>query len=760
MSTKLPNSPQNLKKFQQDRQIQFKENEKLDNKIKLIPYKLENNPQSVKNLEDQDQNLSGSILSPDQNTINQSKTGMKQFSELTPKINSTQKNIYFNQEKNGLSNNYHQKDIQIQKENVKNYTIDQLNIENQQIPKQYNYQISFIQEQKQLYKQLQLQSNLQNKTDKNNSLHLHKFNSTSNNEDIYLDNSVTYNTHFVACIFHYIGQFELEHIDTYKNSWLLTNNIIDQTKNELYITSIYYSLITMVTVGYGDITPVTTLERIFCMIVTVITCGIFGYAVNAIGTIFKEIEKNKQDLKDRKHNIQQYLTARNINQKLQLQIINQVEHKTILEQSGHYNKAKAILNQLPKDLYNEVKKDFIGKILKKNTFFRTNFSDQFLENLSHLFHEKLYMPDEPLFLQDEEQNDKLYIIANGQVELTVSKQKQNDQNSENEENKSLDQQIFISQYSNTSNYNAIGIQKKISQEDQKLFKIQCLQSQKNLQEYQYKNSNKQSFSYSNDIYLDPQSLLEFDQEENQEIVSQTNYLEENNYQDLDIFSPFKINQSPYNPQNENKKEENYPQINHCLESSKEIPTTKSKKASKQKIKQHILNQQKKQKIFENKTQYSINLDQSFEDDFIDNLKKEESIPYSSVILPNKQLKKTHTNQNQEADQENNKKELQKIEELVQPNFQNQNQQWQYQQAQKCSQQFIDSQNQVPKIQNKISSPDMDSTINTIYTLQKQTSLDLKLIDKIKKQVSTPQNKVAKISISIVTQTLKYDYQQQ
>ncbi|KRX00826.1 Cyclic nucleotide-binding protein [Pseudocohnilembus persalinus] len=210
------------------------------------------------------------------------------------------------------------------------------------------------------------------------------------------------------------------------------------------------------------------------MIVTVITCGIFGYAVNAIGTIFKEIEKNKQDLKDRKHNIQQYLSARNINQKLQLQIINQVEHKTILEQSGHYNKAKAILNQLPKDLYNEVKKDFIGKILKKNTFFRTNFSDQFLENLSHLFHEKLYMPDEPLFLQDEEQNDKLFIILKGQVELTVSKQKQNDQNSENEENKSLDQQIYISQNSNTSNYNAIGIQKKINQEDEVYFKVQKL----------------------------------------------------------------------------------------------------------------------------------------------------------------------------------------------------------------------------------------------------------------------------------------------
>lgn len=36
----------------------------------------------------------------------------------------------------------------------------------------------------------------------------------------------------------------------------------------------------MLTVGYGDIVPVSTFERIVCIIITLISCGVFGYALN------------------------------------------------------------------------------------------------------------------------------------------------------------------------------------------------------------------------------------------------------------------------------------------------------------------------------------------------------------------------------------------------------------------------------------------------------------------------------------------------
>lgn len=44
----------------------------------------------------------------------------------------------------------------------------------------------------------------------------------------------------------------------------------------------------MVTVGYGDITPVTKSEKITTIFLTMTSCGIFAFAVSTIGQIFTQ----------------------------------------------------------------------------------------------------------------------------------------------------------------------------------------------------------------------------------------------------------------------------------------------------------------------------------------------------------------------------------------------------------------------------------------------------------------------------------------
>ncbi len=42
----------------------------------------------------------------------------------------------------------------------------------------------------------------------------------------------------------------------------------------------------MITVGYGDIVPKSSYEKIYVIVITVISCGVFAYTVNTIGSIF------------------------------------------------------------------------------------------------------------------------------------------------------------------------------------------------------------------------------------------------------------------------------------------------------------------------------------------------------------------------------------------------------------------------------------------------------------------------------------------
>lgn len=53
------------------------------------------------------------------------------------------------------------------------------------------------------------------------------------------------------------------------------------------MNSLYFSIVTMLTVGYGDITPVNLIEKSYVMIIMIFNCGLFAYYINSIGEIFK-----------------------------------------------------------------------------------------------------------------------------------------------------------------------------------------------------------------------------------------------------------------------------------------------------------------------------------------------------------------------------------------------------------------------------------------------------------------------------------------
>jgi len=44
----------------------------------------------------------------------------------------------------------------------------------------------------------------------------------------------------------------------------------------------------MVTVGYGDIYPVTEIEKIVSIGLMYVSCGVFGYIMNKIGNILSQ----------------------------------------------------------------------------------------------------------------------------------------------------------------------------------------------------------------------------------------------------------------------------------------------------------------------------------------------------------------------------------------------------------------------------------------------------------------------------------------
>jgi hypothetical protein len=88
--------------------------------------------------------------------------------------------------------------------------------------------------------------------------------------------------HWSACLFYAIGIAELEGLPT---TWLTLVGIEDAPLMVKYVYALYLALTTIVTVGYGDIHPVTTYERCCILIIMLVGAFLYAFNINEIGNI-------------------------------------------------------------------------------------------------------------------------------------------------------------------------------------------------------------------------------------------------------------------------------------------------------------------------------------------------------------------------------------------------------------------------------------------------------------------------------------------
>lgn len=98
--------------------------------------------------------------------------------------------------------------------------------------------------------------------------------------------SIFFIAHLFACIWHFIALYQQRQgsVDTWVDVFgFSTSSIYDR-----YVASLYYVMVTMMTIGFGDIRPVTNNERIFA-IGTMLTGGVvFGAMISRLATILEK----------------------------------------------------------------------------------------------------------------------------------------------------------------------------------------------------------------------------------------------------------------------------------------------------------------------------------------------------------------------------------------------------------------------------------------------------------------------------------------
>lgn len=121
-----------------------------------------------------------------------------------------------------------------------------------------------------------------------------------------------YMLHLFSCLWWWVGQYS---VLSRNQSWI-TVEVLEMTWYQQYLESLYYSSVTMFTVGYGDVIPRNTLEKAVSILFIMITSIQLPYSVSTVGTIIKEISAYGEEKARKLRLLNSFMHKRQINQEL------------------------------------------------------------------------------------------------------------------------------------------------------------------------------------------------------------------------------------------------------------------------------------------------------------------------------------------------------------------------------------------------------------------------------------------------------------
>lgn len=114
-------------------------------------------------------------------------------------------------------------------------------------------------------------------------------------------------TYFIACLFYYISNEHNSDIDLANgNTFVAAHGIV--YKEHKIVSMAYFALTTLSTVGYGDLYPVSQLERIITVIVMLGGVAFFSYIMGNFIEIIANYEQ-KLGLGDKSDDLEYFLIS-------------------------------------------------------------------------------------------------------------------------------------------------------------------------------------------------------------------------------------------------------------------------------------------------------------------------------------------------------------------------------------------------------------------------------------------------------------------
>ena len=113
-----------------------------------------------------------------------------------------------------------------------------------------------------------------------------------------------------------------------QTNWILSNGFEDQEIAELYTTAFYFTVTTITTVGYGDISGTNTTERVICIFLMIIGVLFFSFSSGSLTQIISNYEKVNLKLQEKQEVLNKIYKEYSIPSQLYYEILTAIKFDT------------------------------------------------------------------------------------------------------------------------------------------------------------------------------------------------------------------------------------------------------------------------------------------------------------------------------------------------------------------------------------------------------------------------------------------------
>lgn len=198
------------------------------------------------------------------------------------------------------------------------------------------------------------------------------------------------------------------------DSWITRTALNDQSYERQYLMSIYWSVTTLASVGYGDITPKTDLEVIAAIIVMGLGVLLFAFAIGNVVAFVSQLDDGRSEYRMKQAGIRRYLAFNGVSPTT-LSRLRQFSDYLWSQSRGA--RPAEILNKLPTSIRSEI----LSEILERSVATVPLFSKApptLRNRLLMLLHPEFYPPGSIILNQDEP-GDEIIFITHGNVTIAT-----------------------------------------------------------------------------------------------------------------------------------------------------------------------------------------------------------------------------------------------------------------------------------------------------------------------------------------------------